>query len=230
MHLAGYLSPTSMGTTGTITMLACCIGVAIGDLSIKKLALAVRCNFSTTEVRVREFSLASTRFLLLDGVSVVTVSCTRVGIVYFSEAITPDELGPVSLPRNDQSSNKLNNTVGGSSLFKFCTPCVFEILFLKNMPNKQKQMKKVVQIQNDKLDSESDEMDIEGSEGHRNEDIDMNMTLGGFMQDARQARSRMRNAKISSQQCQEASNRMLQVFLEMDPSSFTMAYQYMQEM
>ncbi|KAL3512715.1 hypothetical protein ACH5RR_025432 [Cinchona calisaya] len=52
------------------------------------------------------------------------------------------------------------------------------------MPNKQKQKKKLVQIQDDNLDLESDKVDIEGSERHRNEDIDMNTILSGFMRDA----------------------------------------------
>ncbi|KAL3537651.1 hypothetical protein ACH5RR_001017 [Cinchona calisaya] len=96
------------------------------------------------------------------------------------------------------------------------------------MPNKQKQKKKVVQIQDDNLNSESDEMDVEGSEGHGNEDVDMNTTLGGFMKDTRCAGSRMRDAETSSQQCQEVSNCMAQMFSKMDPSSFAMAYQFVQ--
>ncbi|KAL3510408.1 hypothetical protein ACH5RR_029809 [Cinchona calisaya] len=78
----------------------------------------------------------------------------------------------------------------------------------KNMPNKQKQKKKVVQIPDDNLNSENDEIDVEGSEGHRNEDVDMKMTLGGFMKDTRRAVSGTRDAETSSQQHQEVSNRM----------------------
>ncbi|KAL3533102.1 hypothetical protein ACH5RR_006623 [Cinchona calisaya] len=40
----------------------------------------------------------------------------------------------------------------------------------------------------------------------------------------------MRYAKTSSQQRQEASNRMAQILLDMDPSSFAMAHQFMQGM
>ncbi|KAL3501085.1 hypothetical protein ACH5RR_035534 [Cinchona calisaya] len=71
-------------------------------------------------------------------------------------------------------------------------------VIVMNMSNKQKQKKKVVQIQDDNLNLENDEMDVEGSEGHRNEDVDMNTTLGGFMKDARRAGSGMRDAETSS--------------------------------
>ncbi|KAL3528028.1 hypothetical protein ACH5RR_012684 [Cinchona calisaya] len=74
------------------------------------------------------------------------------------------------------------------------------VLCLQNMPNEQKQKKKVVQIQDDNLNSKSEEMYAEGSERHRNEDVDMNTTLGGFVKDAWRVGSRTRDVKTSSHQ------------------------------